>query len=76
MQAESFLQIRNQISVPSDGIGVIGIDDKYLLYFQQMQAMKSEFKEAVREIKDELNIARGFGSFHSGYANVSRFHHN
>lgn len=76
MLSNSFLQMRNQVSVPSDGLGVIGIDDKYQLYFNQRQAMKAEFKEGVRALKDEINISQGFGSMPSGYSNVSRFHHN
>lgn len=76
MLSNSFLQMRNQVSVPSDGLGVIGIDDKYQLYFNQMQAMKAEFEVGVRDLKDELNISLGFGSVPSGYAHVSRFHHS
>lgn len=76
MLSNSFLQIRNQVSVPSDGLGVIGIDDKYQLYFNQMQSLKSEFQTGVREYKIEMNISLGFSGFPSGYSTVSRFHHS
>jgi len=74
MQAESFLQVRNQISVQTDGLGVVGLDDKYQLYYNQMQDLRSEFKRETQERKYADNIASGFGSVSSGYANVSRFH--
>lgn len=74
MQAESFLQIRNQISVQTDGLGVVGLDDKYQLYYNQMQDLRNEFKAETQERKYADNIATGFGSLGSGYANVSRFH--
>ncbi len=74
MLSESFLQIRNQISVQTDGLGVVGLDDKYQLYYNQMQDLKREFKDGTQQFKYAQNIARGFGSLSSGYANVSRFH--
>jgi hypothetical protein len=74
MQAESFLQVRNQISVQTDGLGVVGLDDKYQLYYNQMQDLRNEFKQETQERKYANNIAGGFGSLGSGYANVSRFH--
>lgn len=76
MLSESFLQIRNQVSVPMDGVGTIGIDDKYQLYHNQVQDLKRDFMALSREIKNEMNISSGFGSMSSGYSNVSRFHHN
>ena len=76
MLSESFLQIRNQVSVPADDLGVIGIDDKFQFYNQQAQQMKATFEQHTRDWKDAYNINRGYGSFHSGYSNVSRFHHN
>ena len=74
MQAESFLQIRNQISVQTDGLGVVGLDDKYQLYYNQLQDLRNEFQNGMKELKYAANIASGFGSVGSGYANVSRFH--
>lgn len=76
MLSESFLQLRNQVSVPADDLGVIGIDDKYQLYTQHAQQMRQTFEQHIRDWKDAYNINRGYGSFHSGYSNVSRFHHN
>ena len=74
MLSESFLQIRNQVSVQTDGLGVVGIDDKYQLYNQQMQQLRADFNQKSREVKTARNLATGYGSLSSGYANVSRFH--
>lgn len=76
MLSESFLQVRNQVSVPADDLGVIGIDDKMQLYNQAAQQLRADFDNRVREWKDATNLARGYGDFSSGYSNVSRFHHN
>lgn len=76
MLSESFLQVRNQVSVPADDLGVIGIDDKMQLYNQAAQQLKADFDRRTREWKDAANMANGYGDFSSGYSNVSRFHHN
>jgi hypothetical protein len=76
MLSESFLQIRNQVSVPADDLGVIGIDDKMQLYNSLAQQVKADFDARVRDWKDATNLQGGYGSFSSGYSNVSRFHHN
>lgn len=76
MLSESFLQVRNQVSVPTDGLGVVGIDDKMQHYQQLRQVLNREFKTKCRSVKNEMNIASGFGSLSSGYTNVSRFTNN
>ena len=76
MQSESFLQLRNQMSIPSDGIGVIGLDDKWAQYTQAMQDLRADFQQQARAIKDEINLSNAYGSFSSGYVHVSRFHHS
>lgn len=76
MLMESFLQIRNQVSVQTDGLGVVGIDDKYQLYAQQMQQLRNDFLQKARDLKTARNLASGYGSLSSGYAHVSRFHHS
>lgn len=76
MLSESFLQIRNQVNVPSDGLGVIGIDDKFQYYMSAGEQLKAEYQNKMRAVKNERNIASGYGSLSSGYAGVSRFHNN
>lgn len=73
MLSESFLQLRNQVSVPTDGMGVVGIDDKTQHYQQLREMLKRDFETKSRQVKNEINIASGFGSMSSGYVNVSRF---
>lgn len=76
MLSESFLQIRNQVNVPSDGLGVIGIDDKFQFYQSAGEHLKAEYQQKMRATKSAQNIASGYGSLASGYAGVSRFHNN
>lgn len=76
MLAESFMQLRNQVSVPTDGMGVVGVDDKSQFYQQLRDTLKREFLRKSRKKKNEMNIAAGFGSMSSGYSNVSRFTNN
>lgn len=71
--SESLLQLRNQVSIPTDGLGVVGVDDKTQYYQQLRSQLKQEFIAKCREKKNEMNIASGFGSLSSGYVNVSRF---
>ena len=74
--SESFLQIRNQVAVPTDGLGVVGIDDKFQLYQSLTEQLKQEFQQRCRMLKNEMNLASGYGSLRSGYAGVSRFYNN
>jgi hypothetical protein len=73
MLSESFLQIRNQVSVQTDGLGAVGLDDKYALYSQCERSLNGEFKSLVRQYKNELNMRAAFGGLSSGYLYVSRF---
>lgn len=71
--SESFLQIRNQISVPSDGLGVIGIDDKWGQYTQMRESLRNEAEALAKQYKVQQNLESSYGSLSSGYAHVSRF---
>lgn len=76
MLSESFLQVRNQVSVPTDDLGVVQLDDKAPMYQRLRQQLKAEFDQKARARKNEINIASGYGSLSSGYAAVSRFSQN
>lgn len=76
MMSESFLQMRNQISVQTDGLGVVGLDDKYQLYASQASQLKNDFQIQARELKTSRNLESGYGTMSSGYQNVSRFQHS
>ena len=73
MQSESFLQIRNQTTVQTDGMGAVGLDDKHPMYQRMTTQLKNDFLAAARKYKNQVNIARGFGGMSSGYQNVTRF---
>lgn len=73
MLSESFLQVRNQVSVPSDGLGVIGIDDKAPAYMSIANGLKAEAKQAAKDYKHSRNLEACYGSLPSGYSNVSRY---
>lgn len=76
MLSESFLQIRNQVSVQTDGLGVVGIDDKHNMYASQAQMLRNDFMQQAKELKVSKNLESGYGGMSSGYANVSRFQHS
>ena len=73
MLSESFLQVRNQVSVQTDGLGVVGIDDKNQLYASMAQQLANEFLQRAREVKTAANLANAYGTLSSGYSYVSRF---
>jgi len=76
MLSESFLQLRNQVSVPTDGLGVIGIDDKSAQYAQMRSILKEEGLNGAKQFKVQQNLESAYGSLSSGYAHVSRFRNN
>lgn len=76
MRSETFLQARNQVNVPTDNIGVIGIDDKAGLYAQLSQGMIAEAKSVAQKYKNQGNLESAYGCVPSGYSTVSRFQQN
>lgn len=73
LRSQTFLQARNQVSVPTDNIGVIGIDDKAGLYDALSQGLIAEAKGLARTYKNQQNAESGYGGLPSGYSHVSRF---
>ncbi len=71
--SESILQLRNQVTIQTDGLGAVGIDDKYQLYSHLEARLKQEFLEKCRDYKNEQNMMDAYGSLPSGYALVNRF---
>lgn len=74
MQTASFIQLRNQVSVQTDGLGVVGIDDKHQFYQGLIAQLRAEIADDTKNFKYAQNLAGGYGHLHSGYAYVSRFH--
>lgn len=73
MMSESFLQLRNQVSVPTDNLGVVGIDDKWSQYDNLRMKLKADAEKAIKDIKYSQNNENCYGSLSSGYSYVSRF---
>lgn len=73
MLSETFIQARNQASVPTDGLGVIGIDDKAPLYQSLANQLKRELRQATKEYKHSRNLERCYGNLPSGYVNVTQY---
>lgn len=76
MRSNTFLQARNQVSVPTDNIGVIGLDDKAGLYASMAQSLIGEAKQVGQKYKNQQNLESAYGCLPSGYAHVSRFQQN
>jgi len=73
LQSESFLQIRNQVSMSTDHNEAVGLDDKGPLYMQFASQLKQQVDMEIREQKTALNMQRnGFGHISSGYRNTGR----
>lgn len=73
MLSESFLQVRNQVAVPSDGLGVMQLDGKMGEYMSLAGNVKAEAERAAKSYKHSQNLENAYGSLPSGYANVSRY---
>ena len=71
--SETFLQLRNQASIPTDGLGVIGIDDKWSQYLQLREQLASRAEEAASNYKRTQNLESAYGNMPSGYAYVGRY---
>lgn len=72
MMSESFHQLRNQISVQDGDIAPTGIYEKSQAYTQLAQALRAEWHEMARNIKNQQNMEGGYGTLGSGYRYVGR----
>lgn len=75
MMSESFLQIRNQLTVQDGDIAPIGISDKMTAYAQLSNQIKAEWDELSRGIKTQNNMEAAYDTLASGYRNVARSSH-
>ncbi len=67
MNAESFRQLRNQVSA-SDGEVPLGIDDKHAAYVQLRKFLLDEYDTRVTAYKVQKNMSACWGSVNSGYS--------
>ena len=72
MFSESFHQLRNQASVQDGDIAPSGIYDKSQMYLGLAQALKGEWDQLTRQMKNQFNMEGAYGFFGSGYRNVGR----
>lgn len=73
MFSESFIQLRNQASIPVDSGEAMGIDDKHAMYAQLQDRLRAEFDEAARNYKDQKNLESFYGSLSSEFSYTGRY---
>lgn len=72
MVSESFHQLRNQANAQDGDIAPTGIYDKAQAYLALAQALKAEWDELTRQMKNQFNMEAAYGFIGSGYKNVGR----
>ena len=72
MVSESFHQLRNQANVQDGDIAPSGIYDKAQAYLALAQALKGEWDDLTRKMKNQFNMEGAYGHLGSGYRNVGR----
>jgi hypothetical protein len=72
MVSESFHQLRNQANVQDGDIAPSGIYDKAQAYLALAQALKTEWDQLTRQMKNQFNMEGAYGHLGSGYKNVGR----
>jgi hypothetical protein len=72
MMSESFHQLRNQANAQDGDIAPTGIYDKAQAYLQLASALKAEWDQLARNMKNQFNMEGAYGHLGSGYKNVGR----
>jgi hypothetical protein len=72
MMSESFHQLRNQVGVQDGDVMPAGIYEKYQLYMNMANALRAEWQEIARNIKNQVNMESAYGVVGSGYSYVGR----
>ena len=67
LMSEAFLQLRNQATYQDGDVQNIGLDVKSAAYTQLAAQIKSEWKSASAEVKQQINMESAYGSLGSGY---------
>lgn len=67
MKSEAFLQLRNQATYNDGDVQNIGVDDKFGLYTQLSENLKTDWRERAQKYKQQQNMEGGYGSLSSGY---------
>lgn len=72
MISESFHQLRNQANAQDGDIAPSSIYDKAQAYLGLAQALKGEWDELTRMMKNQFNMEGAYSYLGSGYKNVGR----
>jgi len=72
MMSESFHQLRNQLSVQDGDIAPTGVYEKSQAYTALGQALRAEWHDLARNMKNQFNMEGSYGTFGSGYRHVGR----
>lgn len=72
LSSEAFLQLRNQASMSTDDMEMVGIDDKWAQYLQLKSDVANEWEGLAKSYKISQNAEQFYGSIPSGYRNIGR----
>jgi hypothetical protein len=72
MVSESFHQLRNQANAQDGDVAPTGIYDKAQGYLALAQALKAEWDQLTRQMKNQFNMEGAYGFLGSGYKNIGR----
>jgi hypothetical protein len=72
LMSESFHQLRNQVGAQDGDVAPSGIYEKASPYIQLAQALRGEWLEMARAIKNQMNMEGAYGYVGSGYSYIGR----
>jgi hypothetical protein len=73
MMSESFLQIRNQVSIQQGNVSPAQLFEKQAQYSALAQQLREEWDALARGVKTQNNMEGAYATLNSGYTDVSRF---
>lgn len=74
LASESFLQLRNQASMTTDDMELVGLDDKWAQYLQLKSDVAAEWDQLATGLKTSRNAESVYRSIPSGYRNIGRYY--
>jgi hypothetical protein len=73
LSSESVLQLRNQASMTTDDMEMVGIDDKWSQYLQLQAEVAREWDQLAKDFKISRNADAFDKAIPSGYRHIGRF---
>ena len=74
LASEAFLQLRNQASMTTDDMELVGIDDKWAQYLQLKADVAAEWTNMAQALKTSQNAESIYASIPSGYRHIGRYY--